>query len=395
MKQLVLLILFTGSILGAQNSISGTFSPVGTYTFAFLYKATPNGAKFIDRARLDSNGSFSMELDSTQQAGMYKIVYAIPVEENNFDFIYNGRESVRFEFNAESGIVFTESNENKLWASYLKSMGIINQTISNYYQINGKDPKAFSDIFKTLDDTQTAYENSASGQLVLELIKANQPYIPSNYEDLSTYSGHLKSTFFDHIDFDSDFLKSSSFITDRLNGYLFGVSESSSNKDYKTRVDDISKAVNNSKDDSQLAVYKFLWEGFVQLNNDELTTYIANTYLLALANKLNKADLIKRVEAQKRVAVGALAPNFDINTEAINTTLLDLNEDVSYVLIFWSSGCSHCLKEVPMVHDLLKDQNNYEVIAYGLEDSVSQWQQTISQLPDFLHVYGSKNGTIQ
>ena len=105
MKQLVLLILFTGSILGAQNSISGTFSPVGTYTFAFLYKATPNGAKFIDRARLDSNGSFSMELDSTQQAGMYKIVYAIPVEENNFDFIYNGRESVRFEFNPSNFFV--------------------------------------------------------------------------------------------------------------------------------------------------------------------------------------------------------------------------------------------------------------------------------------------------
>ena len=43
-----------------------------------------------------------------------------------------------------------------------------------------------------------------------------------------------------------------------------------------------------------------------------------------------------------------------------------------------------------MVHDLLKDNNTYTVIAYGLEDDVAQWQQTITNFPTFLHVYGPK-----
>ena len=391
MKQsvMLLLLLFAG-LIGAQNSVSGTFSPAETYTFAFLYKATPNGAKFVDRARLDSNGSFTIALDSTQASGMYKIVYAVPVEENNFDFIYNGKEAVAFEFNPKTGVVFTESRENKLWASYMKSMGVVNQTISHYYQNDGEDPKAFKGIFKTLEDTQNAYENSAKGMLVLELIRANHPYIPANYEDISTYSNQLKSTFFDHIDFDSDLLNSSSFITDRLNSYMFGGSDTPSNYAYKSKVSDIAKVISTSRDGTQLRVYRFLWEGFVQLNNDELTTYIANNYLLPLANSLNNTDLVKRIEAQNRTAIGVLAPDFSITTTSMSTSLHKLKDETTYVLIFWSSGCSHCLKEIPMVHDLLKDNNTYTVIAYGLEDDVAQWQQTITNFPTFLHVYGPK-----
>lgn len=390
MKNIFLSIVICFGILEAQNSISGSFSPAKDYSFAFVYKATPSGADYIDRARLDETGSFTITLDSSQQPGMYKLVYAIPPEENNFDFIYDAKEDVVFDFNAESGILFKESNENKIWASYIKSMGMINQTISNYYQKDGKDPEAFKDLFKTLSDTQKAYEDSSNGMIVQQLIKANKPYIPKAYEDLSTYSENLKKTYFNNIDFDNEFLQSSSFITDRLNGYVFGLSENPSNEDYQSRIDDVYRAIKTSQPKTQSSIFQLLWNEFSNLNNDEVSGYIADTYLMDLAMSLNDQELISEIESQKRIAIGALAPDFSIVNSQMKTTLHELEESNNYLLIFWSSGCSHCMTEVPQVHQLLKENPDIKVIAYALEEDQQQWENAIKDFADFIHVFGPK-----
>ena len=173
MKKLALLFTLVSSFIYAQNSISGVFTPAEQFTYAFLYKATPTGSDYINRAQLNDNGRFSIVLDSMATPGIYKIVYALPPEENNFDFIYNGKESVRFTFNLDKGLEFTNSNENKLWASYIKSIDMINRTLSNFYTQQSTDKKAYLDIIKTLNDTQNAYEESSKGTLALQFIKAN------------------------------------------------------------------------------------------------------------------------------------------------------------------------------------------------------------------------------
>ncbi len=384
----IVFFVLTVSHIAAQNSVSGTFIPAEDFSFAFIYKVTPEGANFVKRARLDEEGTFTVELNSGETPGMYKVVYAVPPEENNFDFIYSSREHVAFEFDLNKGISFSESEENKLWNSYLKSMRMVHQTISNYYQTNGTDPNAFADIFKTLAETQSAYESSAEGMLVLQLIKANRPYIPQGYQDLSSYSSSLKETYFDHIDFDSEFLQSSSFITDRMNGYMFGVSDTSSNQEYKTRVDEIAEVLSKFDKNSQLLIYKLLWEEFLQLKNDELTSYIASNYLLPLTNKEDDLALIQKVEGELRTSIGAKAPNFALNSEGKQLHDLDLAE--KYLLVFWSSSCSHCMEEVPKVHQLLKDRKEIKVVAYGLEDVTDPWEIAIEDLPDFIHVYGAK-----
>jgi len=133
MKHLFFIFALIPTFLFSQT-VKGTFSPVEDFTYAFLYKATPQGADYINRGKLDGSGTFKIQLDSTLKPGIYKIVYAVPPEENNFDFIYDGKESVAFNFSYENGVEFTESEENKLWHSYLKSMNMVNQTISNFYK---------------------------------------------------------------------------------------------------------------------------------------------------------------------------------------------------------------------------------------------------------------------
>ena len=371
-----------------SQNIKGTFSPAEDYTYAFLYRATPNGANYIERGKLNDSGSFEITLDSTAKPGIYKIVYAIPPEENNFDFIYDGNETIDFSFSQDEGIEFKESLENKLWNSYLKSMDMVNQTISNYYTKQSTDKAAFKAIFKTLKETQSAYEESAEGKMVLNFIKANKPYIPSDYEDISTYSKNLKSHFFKNVDFSSELLQSSTFLTDRVSGYVFNMIENPSNEDYKSLVNDIAKAISDNDLEIKTSLLEMLWQNFSTLENNDMANYITDNYLLDLANKTNNKALAETITSFKNTSIGTKAPNFEISAEGNNTSLHDLKGSDYYLLIFWSSGCGHCLNELPKVKALLANKAQIKVVAFGLEDSKGKWSSAIKDYPDFIHTIG-------
>lgn len=389
MKNIPLLVFLFSLSLWSQQKLHGTFSPAEDFNFAFLYEATPNGANYVGRSQLDSLGKFQLNLAADLKPGIYKIVYAIPPEENNFDFIYNGKEDVGFEFNLNSGIEFTESNENKLWASYLKSMEMINQTISNYYNGKTKDEAAFNEIFKTLKDTQEAYEESSKGMLVSTFISSNKPYIPESYVDVSTYSEQLKTQYFKSVDFDNPLLQSSTFIADRINNYVFGISDEPTDAIYKEQIDGVERAIANATASTQLRISQMLYEEFIQLKNDPMAIYVGNTFLKPLATQLNNQDIIDEITAFENTAIGQIAPDFEVSLKD-NSLLSTTMGSEYYLLVFWSSGCSHCLKELPELHEILKENNKIKVIAYGLEDNPEQWNNTITKLPDFLHVYGPK-----
>ncbi len=387
MKKLILLLIVFPLVSFAQT-IKGTFSPAEDYTYAFLYKATPESANYINKGQLDSLGNFEIQLDSSVTAGIYKIVYAIPPEENNFDFIYDGKETVAFNFSQENGVNFTESEENKLWNSYLKSMDMVNQTISNYYTQDNADQKGFEAIFKTLKDTQTGYEELAEGKLVSNFIKANKPYIPAEYEAISTYSKHLKAHYLSQVDFSDYLLQSSSFLIDRVTAYVFNMVENPSNATYKAHVDDVAAAISDDDAKIKTSLLEMLWQRFVALENHELANYITDNYLLGLANKTKNLVLRDMVISFKNTSIGSKAPNFDITLNGEKTSLQQLEGTENYLLIFWSSNCSHCLEELPKVRDMVANKPNLKVVAFGLEEDDRNWKKEIKDYPNFIHKIG-------
>lgn len=387
MKKLIF-ILFIIPAITISQSVKGTFSPAENFSHAFLYQATPEGANYVSRGRLDTTGNFEIPLDSTVTPGIYKIVYAIPPEENNFDFIYDGKESVAFNFNYEEGVVFTKSEENKLWASYLKSIDMVNQTISNYYSKETIDKDGFNSIFKVLKDTQLAYEESANSKLVSAFITANKPYIPTEYEDINTYSKNLKNQYLSQIDFSNYLLQSSSFLVDRVTSYVFNIVQNPTDDTYKTHVNDVATSI--SKDDLNIktSLMEILWQHFVVAENHNLANYITDTYLLDLANKTNNKVLAETITSYKNTSVGTKAPNFEIPLTGNKTSLHQLKGAEHYLVIFWSSGCSHCLNELPKVKKLVANKPNLKVVAYGLEDDNIKWSEEIKNYPNFTHVIG-------
>ncbi|WP_460220178.1 TlpA family protein disulfide reductase [Psychroserpens sp. MEBiC05023] len=392
MKKLLLAFVLFPAIHFAQHSVNGIFTPKEEFTYAFLYHATPTSSDYVNRAQIGEDGSFSIPLDSTATPGIYKIVYALPPEENNFDFIYSGKESVAFTFSLDDGLEFTDGQDNKLWASYTKSMEMVNMTISNFYTQESTDKKAYADIIKTLKDTQTAYETSSEGTLASVFIKANAPYIPESFEDLSTYSNNLKQSYLKHVDFSNPLLQSSDFLVDRVLAYIFGMSANTSNAVYKKDVDDLMATIGDGNTDIKTILFEMIWRRFKSMDNAELANYVTDNHLLELTKKTNYDALAEQLIAYKNNTLGKKASNFDLaltkNGETITTTLHDLDIAEQYLLIFWSSGCGHCLDELPKVKAMLADKTNLKVIAFGLEDAPENWQSKITDYPDFIHVLG-------
>lgn len=397
MKRILLFLIFLPSVLMAQHTIEGTFLPAGDFTYAFLYKSNATGAMYVNRAKIDATGYFKIEMDSSETAGIYKIVYGVPQEDYNFDLIYNGAENVVLTFSLDGGLEFKESNENKLWASYTNSIEMINRTISNYYAKESVDQAAFMDIFKTLKETQDAFELASKNTLAATFIKANAPYVPKTYEDRPTYSKHLKNTYLDRVDFSNPLLQSSEFLTDRIMAYIFGMSPDPTEAFYKQQIDNLVGYIGEGNDEIKLALLRTVWHAMIQIEEDTVALYLADTYLFELAEKAEDDLLLTVLTIEKNTAIGAKAIDFPLNLKVdgqnIPTTLHELDLATTYLLIFWNSGCSHCLQQLPEIRNKVDemDSKSIKVVAYATQGDTAEWRHEITKYPNFIHVVDSEN----
>ena len=90
------------------------------------------------------------------------------------------------------------------------------------------------------------------------------------------------------------------------------------------------------------------------------------------------------------MAFGAVAPDFSWVKDNKTQKLNELDDAENYIIVFWSSTCSHCLKEMPKLKTFVNSQEKgmFKVIAIGLEDEHASWADESSFYPDFIHVLG-------
>ncbi|MFS4484017.1 TlpA family protein disulfide reductase [Hyunsoonleella sp. 2307UL5-6] len=398
LKYLLFLLFLTPVILFGQHSIKGTFAPAGEFEIALLYKVDPTHSNYVTNSPIAADGSFEIKLDSTVTKGMYRITYAVPQEEYNFDIIYNGEEDIELKFNSETGVEFIASMENKLLESYTNSMLMITNSIGNYFRDGSKtkDSLALASIFKTQKETQNGYEEASNGMIASHFVKANRPYIPEDIIDVNTYVEGLKANYFNHVDFNNPILQRSNFLTERMLNYVFGMSSQNGNEaeDYKRNIDVFSTAMQNAPDEIKKSLFTDLWEQMVDLKLESVANFIAEKYLMDLSVKLNDQQLLQALILHQNITIGNNAPDFSIeitkDKETVKTLLSKLDIAEHYVVAFWSSSCSHCLKEIPELHEFTKtfEEGKLKVIAIGLEDEPYGWKTLTYDFPNFFHVYG-------
>src|SRR5690606_39039297 len=128
-----------------------------------------------------------------------------------------------------------------------------------------------------------------------------------------------------------------------------------------------------------------LWVMAIHYNLDATADLIYENYLRDLAQETQNTELIHKIETYNRLRPGAIAPEITWEEGENPKKLSELSGSKYYVLVFWSSTCSHCLDELPKLQQDLKGIPDVKVLAIGLEDERENWKKESAKLPDFIH----------
>jgi len=391
MKQLYFVLVVTMALSArAQHTISGTFYPAKDYTWLIAYGLKPGTQGYIADTAIN-DGKFNMQIPPNAPAGIYRLVYGVPQEEFYLDVLYNGKENIQFDFDAQKGISFVSSEENKIFNAYFREITAVKQEFMDFYSNGKTDEEAYEKLGEKLEDVQIAYEQSTENMLAHHFVEANRPYIPSDYETTETYWNHKKDEFFKYLDVKNPVLQASGFLTDKLTNYVFtpiSTERISKAETEKTLQENINTVHENLKDTGplfQMHIFHKIWNMANANGFNETADFVFTTHLKKLAQTTDNQKIISDIEVNNRIRNGAKAP--EITWKDGNTTkkLSEWEDAECYVVIFWSSTCSHCLKELPPLHKKLSSNDDIKVLAVGLEDDEANWKIESAKLNHFEH----------
>jgi len=396
LKKFLLLILLTNTFINAQRTITGKMQPNGEYEWMILYHMQGAKQNYIANADI-TDGEFSFNMADSLEVGIYRLVYDLQ-NQLFVDVIYNN-EDIAFTFNPENPnqeIKFTASEENNLYYTYLNNIAVPQYQLDSLQvaYFNTSDKNNISSLYQkkqiNLSKIQQQFEGQSKGKLAYHFIKASGRYNPEKpIEKPTAYLKSTKSHFFDNVDFMDKTLLNSTFITDKINDYIFYLNASDDayvNTQLKkeaivTVITKIGDNYSMAKDIEEVLLYNF-----TQQQNVPIVRFILDNYYSKLPSSYQDSAFIKDVEAKIKTALGNKAPNISWPDDNLH----NLNGFDNYVIVFWSTQCGHCLKEIPVLYDSLKDNAKTKVIAIGMEEKVSKpvWEKMVLNYPNFINVYG-------
>lgn len=374
----------------AQHTISGTFTPASDYTWLIAYRLTPGGEAYAADTAIEK-GKFSLKIPQNSPVGSYRFVYAVPQEEFYFDVIYNGKEDIQLDFNASVGVQFIQSEENRYFNTYFKEINQLERQLVGLYTEGGNEVAEVEAIFQNIKNTQNSFEKKTEGLLCHNFIKANRPYLYTKYVSVFEYVKTKKQHYFENLDVDDPLLQASGFLTDKLTNYVFTaiplekMSPAETEKAMQDNVTVINEQLANVGDTYKFHVFHAVWKQATSNNFNDLADFVFNEHLKKLGTTTETKTIINQIETSNRLRIGARAPEITWKNGNSDKKLSTISGAENYVLVFWSSTCSHCLSELPALHQKLNTIANVKVIAVGLEDDDTIWKKESTKLDSFEH----------
>ncbi len=394
----ILLILFTISFF-AQDTIRGKMKPTKDYSWVILYQLKGVHQQYISNGTVD-NGEFEMVIPKGKESGMYRILY--DNKKNLYlDFIYN-HENVDFTFHPDYPSVlvkYKKSKENKLYQEYLDAISDDFNALDSlqvaYFKSKEKDSlKKLNDIYhhqltKTVAK-QNNYQTQSKGTLASHFIKANNRYYAKNLiHDTNKYLDTLRNHYFDYIDFNDTVLERSSFFMDRIIDYITYLhtanDQKTTNKLQKKAIGDVLGKIERTK--LKKDIIESLLYMYAQQENKEIVDYLFNNYYNKLPKELQDMEFKLMINDFFKTTIGQPAPDISWDVYGKKYDLYKLPENKYYLIVFWSSTCSHCMKEIPKLNAFLKDKKDITTVAVGLEndESKAEWKELTFDFDNIKH----------
>jgi len=410
MKQILILLLFISSFTQAQFSVNGTLKSSLETDWVILYKIEGARQKFIQNTTLKKDSvlidgekqeisTFKFDLLQDTKKGTYRISYK--TDGTGFlDFIFNN-ENVRVAFHPEypeQTAIFYESEENIIYREYLNEILPAQQKLDSLQitalqQPNKNLSSNYASLLSGILQIQSKYITETEGMYVQPFIKAT---LRTNSDEIKTsakeYMTTISSTFFDHMDFSNQALKSSAFLINRITDFVFYINYSENpevqQNIYKKSIQTVFSKIDDDAFKSE--VIEFLIAQFETTKNLEIIDFLFEEYYDKLPEIHQNTTFASEKKSLFASEIGRIAPDFSWIENGKTLKLLSLKEAKNYVLVFWSTTCSHCLREIPELHKLTSNNKDVKVIAFSLEDDKYGWESYKENLHGWHNVLGLK-----
>ena len=400
MKKIIVLFLFISAFSYAQYAIKGTMSPIENSSWVLLYKIEGTKQIFVKNTQVRKEGKtgfFEFSLPTDAKVGSYRIKYSMK-RDGFMDFLFN-KENIAFEFNPkdlENTIVFHESKENQIYISFLKKIYTAQYTLDSLQSEYFRNPsslikEAYIRSLGNFQKIEKEYILASEEKLVNHFIKASLRYNSSEiFERPVDYISSSITHFFDHIDFSNKTLYNSTFLFDKISEYVVSLNVAADPVQKEEFYKKASKAAieKTTTISFKTDVINYLISQFAEIKNAVLVDHLFANYFDKLPKENQNIKLKNKILAQLRIAIGRVAPDFSWTENGKELRLSSLKDGLSYVLIFYSTGCSHCLREVPEIFDYMKGKTNTKIIAFAMETSAKTWTNYQLKMPGWHHVLG-------
>jgi len=408
MKKILAFIFLISSFAHAQYTIKGSMNPTLKTDWVILYKIEGARQVFVQNSKIaidsvdlkgkkQAVGSFKFTVPKDTKIGAYRVTYSMKGP-GFVNFIFN-KEDVSFAFNSEfpnQTVSFSKSKENSYYTNYKTAISIAQQQLDSIQVTALQNPNLnlkneYKTAFNKVNAIQNGYLEASKTMYIQPFLKATLRNNPS--EILTTpeeYMSNMIGSFFDNINFNDNTLLNSSFLIDKITEYVFYINYSddaaTQQNLYKESITKVMAKIENIS--FRKDVIEFLISQFEESKNLELIDYLFNNYY----NKLPETYQDKKFKTEKlgllATEIGRTAPDFSWTENGKKLKLSELNDAQNYVLVFWSTTCSHCLNQIPKLHKYLKDNKKVKVIAFSLERNDIGWKTMKKTLPNWHHVLG-------
>ena len=400
MKKIIVFFLLISSLSYSQFNIRGTMSPTENSSWVLLYKIEGTKQIFVKNTQVKKEaekGFFEFSLPNEAKPGTYRIKYSM--KRNGFiDFFFN-KEDVIFEFNPKDSnntVIFKESIENQLYSSFTKKIYKAQFTLDSLQSEYFRNPsalikEAYKKSLAKVKKVEKDYILNSKGKLVNHFIRASLRYnSPEIFERPLNYINSSIAHFFDDVDFSNKTLNNSTFLFDKISEYVlalnFAVDPVQKEETYKKSC---NVAITKAKTTSFKAdIINYLISQFSEIKNATLVDHLFANYFNKLPKENQNIRFKNKILTQLRIAIGRVAPEIIWYENDKELRLSSLKDGLNYVLIFYSTGCSHCLREVPEIYEYMKGKTNTKVIAFAMETSDDVWSNYRLKMPGWHHVLG-------